>query len=358
MRDRKVTIISVNNTIEPKTGGEYVYSVIKNALIKAGYLVHEISVPIILMRFVKSKERNFYESIMRVMIHMECLLKSLWERCNNHALVITSSSPLFPVMGHLVYHQPKTGMQIKKLKPYMSFYEKIGFSILEKEWLSPFWHFSKKTHIIHLSNSFFTKRLIKEIYGLDSEVLYPPVPIEPLQHIPKRRDLGVIVGKPKVLSGIIFLPKIVTKLPKETPFIVIGEADFVGLRVIRRLGRLGFNIKYLGYVSESIKLKLFKRFSHYLHLGLNETFGVMVIEAMANGCIPIAPKSGGIPEYLPRELLYSSYKEAAEKMASTMRVKDYELVLRLRKIAENFKEEKFESKIISYVHALEQILES
>jgi len=352
-----VLMISVNDTLKPRTGGEYVYRVIKDALIEAGYRVYELSVPIMLAKITGSKQIRT-DVILRIMAHMRCMLKSLWERHTNRFLIITSSSPLFPVAGHLVYHQPKAGMQLKNLRPYMRLYERVGFAVLENEWLSPFWNFTKRSHLMHLSNSFFTKRLIKKIYDLDSEVLYPPVPIKPFRGFDERRDFAVIVGKPKVLSGVIFLPKIVTKLSRRVNFIVIGETDYMGLRIIRSLSKQGFNIKYLGYVSEAVKLKLFRRFSHYLHLGLNEPFGIMVVEAMANGCIPIAPESGGIPEYLPRDLLYSSYEEAAEKIGSRIGFGDHSLMLELREIAENFREELFREKIVSYVHVLEMLLKS
>jgi len=350
-----ILMISVNNTLNPKTGGEYVYKVIKSALAEARYRVYELSVPLMLMK-VAGKEKKRAEVILRAMAHVKCMFKSFWERYINRFLIITSSSPLFPVAGHLVYHQPKAGMQIKNLRPYMTFYERMGFTILENEWLSPFWFFAKRSHPIHLSNSFFTKRLIKEIYDLDSEVLYPPVPIRPFKGFDRCRDFAVIVGKPKVLSGIIFLPEIVTRLPKKVSFIVIGKADYTGLRIIRSLSKQGFNIRYLGYVSELVKLELFRRYSHYLHLGLNEPFGIMVVEAMANGCIPIAPKSGGIPEYLPENLLYSSCEEAVEKISSKIGFRNHDLMLELRKIAENFREEIFRRKIVSYIRALETFL--
>ena len=54
-RKRPVTMISVNNTVHPKTGGHYVYKVMKDELLKRKYSLREISVPIILKALTGSE---------------------------------------------------------------------------------------------------------------------------------------------------------------------------------------------------------------------------------------------------------------------------------------------------------------
>lgn len=356
---REVVMISVNNTLTPRTGGEYVYKVMKEELLKRKYTVHEVSVPFLLERLIKqSNQQTRQEDLYRLLLHFRCTLESLLKRTQRRNIVITSSHPAFPVFGHLVYHQPKTGTGDSIGREYLSLYRKLGWIIVENEKLSPIWCLAKRSHILHLSNSFFTKRLINKLYGLNSFVLYPPAPISPILNssFKVQRNFGVIVTRPEVPSGIALLPKIVEGLPKTVKFVVIGNADPTGLKVIQTLRKKGININYLGYVSEQNKLKLFNTFSHYLHLGFNESFGITVVEAMAAGCIPIAPKSGAIPEYLPQDLLYLNSSEAAEKVIAQVGLEDYDLKTRLRIIAGQFREEKFRIKFAAYMKTLEDLM--
>ncbi|MEM2507102.1 MAG: glycosyltransferase [Nitrososphaeria archaeon] len=356
-RSLRVVMITVNDTQNPKTGGEYVYKVIKDELIRHKYLFREVSVPILLKSVLKKDKGKIREDLYRMALHFLCIPYSLFERLGSN-VVITSSHPAFPVFGHLVYHQPKTGTGAQVGKEYISILRRVGWWFVEKEWLSPVWLLAKRSHLVHLSNSNFTRRLIKELYGLDSLVLYPPVPIAPYlrKGLKNERKYAVLIAKPEVPSGIVLLPKIVKNIPKVVKFYVIGKADFTGLKIIQNLRKKGFNIEYLGYVSEQEKIKLMQTCSHYLHLGLNETFGITVVEAMAAGCVPIAPNSGGMPEYLPKDLLYNDANEAAEKIVNKIAINDFDFKLKLREIARNFSEEKFRTRFMGYFKMLENLL--
>jgi|GEM_PF-1228978 len=353
-RKRPVTMISVNNTVQPKTGGHYVYKVMKDELLKRKYSLREISVPIMLKAITGSENPKGLRETYRLQLHIRCVFRSFFERYLKSSVVITSSHPAFPVFGHLVYHQPKAGTGIKTLKGHIPPYWRIGWTIVENEWMSPIWLVAKKSHILHLCNSYFTKQLVKKLYGIESKVIYPPVQVKPFlkADLKKKRKYGVIIAKPEVPSGITLLPQMLQNVPKNIEIIVIGKADQTGLKVIQTLTKKGFDIKYLGYVSEEDKIRLLQSISHYLHLGLNETFGIIVVEAMAAGCIPIAPKSGAIPEYLPESLLYSNSAEAAEKILAMTGMDDLDLKLNLRNIATNFSEERFRAKFADYFETL------
>jgi hypothetical protein len=47
----KIIMISVNDIFTQRTGGEYVYKVIKDELVKQRYNIYEISVPILLKKY-------------------------------------------------------------------------------------------------------------------------------------------------------------------------------------------------------------------------------------------------------------------------------------------------------------------
>ncbi|RLG75518.1 MAG: hypothetical protein DRO12_05425 [Thermoprotei archaeon] len=60
--------------------------------------------------------------------------------------------------------------------------------------------------------------------------------------------------------------------------------------------------------------ELLARCARFLHLGISESFRIPIAEAMASGCIPIAHRSGAIPEYLPKKLTYMHPEEAVQKI--------------------------------------------
>lgn len=342
MTNKKILFISINNINNPKTGGEYVYNKMASSLIKKGYKVINISVPERLEK-IKNKKRKL---LIIPIIYITLILFSIIKRIQNKDIIITSCSPAFPVFGHIVYHQPKASIKTNQYKE-LNFYEKIGMIIHGKERLSPLWLLAKKSHRIHISNSYFTKNLIKDIYNIESKVIYPPINIKKFLevNIRQKREQSIIVVRPRAITGIKLLPKIMKIIPKKIPIYIIGKIDKTGKAVIAKLKKEDFKIQYLGYVKENIKLRLFAKCSHYLHLSLNEPFGITVIECMASGCIPIAPKSGGIPEYLPKELLYESYKQAGKMIKNKVYINNYYIKNKIRKIAYRFKEEKFTKKI-------------
>jgi glycosyltransferase involved in cell wall biosynthesis len=351
----RIVIISVNDTVHPSTGGEYTYYVMKNELEKQNYRIHEISIPLLSKTKKQLRSNNPKRRIyVEFLANMRCVLESFVRRVGNQSLIITSSSPAFPVFGHLVYHQPKAGICFETYKPYLSLYEKVGFMIHEDEKLSPVWGLAKRSHTVNLSNSLFTEKLVKKLYGLDSCLLYPPVkfPDNMKMNLHHARRHGMVVVRPKIINGITLLPEIAKDLPKGTNIVAIGQSDQIGLKIMNALKKNGYNINYLGFVDESTKWKLFQTFSHYLHLGFNESFGITVVEAMNAGCIPIAPKSGALPEYLSTQSLYSNPSEVAMKFTSRADEDEHVLRQRLKTASEKFAEIEFRKNFMAYVRSL------
>jgi len=81
-------------------------------------------------------------------------------------------------------------------------------------------------------------------------------------------------------------------------------------QIERQLARDGFQIErpeevatwtdYYDFLRESEKL---------LSTAKEETFGYQIVDAILNGCVPIAPNTCSYPELLPRGYLYDNYEE-------------------------------------------------
>jgi len=352
--------VTINDTRRPRTGGDYVYTVMKRELLRQGYRVSEVSVPALTNR-MKAREptnrrQHTYMLSAETMAHFLCYLSSLRRFMLGSRLLITSSCPTFPVFGHLTYHQPKAPFAQFSTKTD-STKRRIAYKVQENEKLSPSWFFVKKLLKLHLSNSKFTKEFVKKIYGVESKILYPPVPVRKYLHINihEKRKPCILIARPEAATGISILPRIAEHLPKNAKIIVIGDIDRIGMRALRVLKRVGVEFKYLGYLTGEQKIEIFRRCPLYINLAVNETFGITIIEALAAGCVPIAHDSGGVPEYLPSNLRYSTPDEAAEKAAVYMDTNN-RLREELRNIALKFDEPIFRERFMVFVRKLETLL--
>lgn len=354
---KDVSFIIVNDTRKPRTGGDYVYSVMKDELIKRGYRVNELSIPILISTIRHSSASKWIGqaslSPSEILAYVKCYLVSLRRYKMHGSIVITSSCPTFPVLGHLTYHQPKAGIFARSIRETGKIRRVIGYKVEEDERFSPLWLLAKKLIRLHLSNSEFTKELVRKMYKVDSRVLYPPIPTSKYDHLNDRkiRRPCVLLTRPETTTGISSLSRIASSLPKSISFLIIGNVDKAGKKALHDLGAAGITYKYLGFVNEATKVEAFKRSSVYLNLARNETFGMSVVEALASGCIPIAHKSGAIPEYLPKELTYSEIGEIPEKLAAYVDANE-DFRKRLKEIALRFDEGIFRERFMHYFETL------
>jgi len=353
----EVDFVIINDTRRPKTGGDYVYTVMKSELIRQGYKVFEVSVPL-LIDYMKARDSTDWigrTSLLsaELLAYFRCYMSSLKKFMWGSRLMITSSCPTFPVFGHLTYHQPKAPFTYFS-KESDSIRRMMGYKIQENERFSPMWLVVKKFLRLHLSNSEFTRKFVKKIYGLDSGVLYPPVPVHKYLHVNlhNKRKPHILISRPEAVTGISLLPKIAKYLPKNIKFIIIGDIDRVGIRTLHDLKDAGVKFEYLGYLKGERKIEIFRKCPVYINLAINESFGISVVEALAAGCVPIAHDSGAIPEYLPPEFRYSNFDEAAEKAEVYINSKN-ELRKELRGIALKFEEASFRKRFMVFVQGLE-----
>ncbi len=63
----------------------------------------------------------------------------------------------------------------------------------------------------------------------------------------------------------------------------------------------------------------------YVHLMEGEHFGIAPIEALASGCITLVHNSGGMKEFIPEELRWSSYDDLKDKIVRCMESADESL---------------------------------
>ena len=167
---------------------------------------------------------------------------------------------------------------------------KIGF-----EWLIRYvlfnlrqWDFTSGHRPDYLiTNSSFTSLRIKKYWGLDSEVIHPPVNVERFNSNNIREDFYLSVNRLVPNKRVDILIKAFNKLG--LPLLIIGE----GPEKNRLIKIAKPNIIFIKDNSNTVVEEFLSKCRAFVYAGV-EDFGIAPVEAMAAGAPVIAYKSGGI----------------------------------------------------------------
>ena len=181
-----------------------------------------------------------------------------------------------------------------------------------------FLNFWKKGQISHfVCNSRFTKRFIDREYGVNSQVIYPPVDVSQFQR-GKKEKLILSVGRFSQLMQakrqdvlIKAFKKMVDEGLKGWRLILVGGVDVGGKEYFGQLKKqasgypieLWANIGFDQLKEWYAKARLFWYAAGYGVDGEKEPekiehFGMTTVEAMAAGCIPLVYPAGGVKEVI------------------------------------------------------------
>lgn len=167
---------------------------------------------------------------------------------------------------------------------------------------------------IVLANSHFTAKRIRNIYGIDAGVCYPPVDIETFNILeePVIKELRKSFGWPLILStGRIvavkrweWLMEIMSYIARDFPsamLAITGEISKENNKYINKLLKtakklnIEKNIKFLGFKSQHELVKLYNVADAYVYSVPREDFGLGPVEAMACGTPSVVWNDGGGP---------------------------------------------------------------
>lgn len=174
-----------------------------------------------------------------------------------------------------------------------------------------FWQqFKLKSYSYAIYNSYFTKQIIEKTWDIKGQVIYPPVPIEDIKPLLKKRQIlsvgrffGYLKNKKHSLLIKIFKELVDGNLLNNWSLHLVGSAgdgDDIYLEELREETK-GYDIfLHPNATFEEIK-KLYGQSSIYWHaMGFGEEdpqkfehFGIATVEAMAAGVVPVVIKKGG-----------------------------------------------------------------
>ena len=174
-----------------------------------------------------------------------------------------------------------------------------------------------------VANSRWTAKLLEELSGLSSVVIYPPINLKyfkPLGGVSKE-NMVVTISRfepSKNIEAVLHVARGV----RHAKFVVIGRvrdrASYTYYKSLEKLGeRLGLsNLYLLPNLSEEAKRSFLSRAKVYFHPTIGEHFGISVLEALASGIIPVVSAFSGsctdIVKSVGYGYCYNSYAEALE----------------------------------------------
>lgn len=164
-------------------------------------------------------------------------------------------------------------------------------------------------------NSEFTKRFINREYGVNCEVIYPPVDVNSFKAV-KKENIILTVGRfSKLLQAkrqdllIGAFKEMIDNGLKGWKFQLAGSTDIGGIDYLNELKELAKNypVEFYENCSYDVLKNLYSKAKIFWYAGgyavdeekepeKTEHFGITVVEAMASGCIPFIIPKGGLRE--------------------------------------------------------------
>jgi alpha-1,2-mannosyltransferase len=149
---------------------------------------------------------------------------------------------------------------------------------------------AKKTSKLIITNSKYNKELIQKHYKAEIVVINPP--IETPRYYGEQKNGRILsVARISPNKNLQAITEIANRSYRNR-FIVAGKTDQNSEKVLRVLREMRNIDVYINPQRESL-LELMKRSSVLLSTQQDEAFGMVVVESMGVGCIPVVYRGGG-----------------------------------------------------------------
>ena len=219
--------------------------------------------------------------------------------------------------------------------------------------LFPYLYFMKKLDFISaqrptvlVAGSEVVSKRIAAYYGRSSIVINPPVFFPLKISVRKEKKYYMTLSRLVGQKGVIMAVRVCTE--KNIPLVVVGIGpEESRLRIIA-----GPNVRFVGFVSETEKTKLFSCAKALINCAIDEDFGMSTVEALGHGVPVIAYNSGANSEIISHGktgILFDTYSPVSLFRA----IMEFEL-LHLspsvcRKEAEQYSVKNFQKKVLHII---------
>jgi len=216
----------------------------------------------------------------------------------------------------------------------------------------------RSTRILSISQ--YIADLCKKAWGVESEVVYFPVPISQWKPTSNSTRDGVIsIGRFSSEKNQLEQVNIAEALQSagvSSPVRVIGAVAsslnhrlYLDLRKQAEKRRIA-NILFYPNLPRKRIISMAHSSKVFLHTMKNEHFGIATVEAIAAGCIPIVHDSGGTREIVPISALrFRTEHEATGKIMLALEGEFDRYLPQLRRHISMFSEESFKERLTKII---------
>lgn len=202
----------------------------------------------------------------------------------------------------------------------------------------------------YISNSGFTAQRIKDFYGRDAHVIYPPVEIERFEVEDEKEDFYVTASRLVCYKKVEMVVEAFNKMP-DKKLVVIGDGKRKEL--IEKIA--GPNITILSHLKFDEFHRYMRKAKGFVFAG-KEDFGITLVEAQACGTPVIAFGEGGAAEIVKDRETGILFKEQTPESLINA-IHEFELVFdakfpayKVRKNAERFSLDRFNKEVLSFIN--------
>lgn len=249
--------------------------------------------------------------------------------------------------------QNETKKDITKYKGMWSWYYKPYYILSQK-----FVNQINDKNILFISNSKFIQDSIKQKFSKNSIVIYPPVELELFQNETKKENSAITISRYSQEKNLEFAINVFQDT--DVKYTIIGNTKtrvnkLYYEKILARVHNIKSKILLLKNVERSKVVENLQRSKVYFHAS-PETFGIVVVESIAAGCIPIVPDNSAHKETVPiDELRYSpsNKKDAQEKVQKALAGNYDDLIKPLQNSLKNYDKRTFKDALLSFIQNIE-----
>jgi glycosyltransferase involved in cell wall biosynthesis len=208
----------------------------------------------------------------------------------------------------------------------------------------------KKATII--TNSNYTKKLIRETWGTESTVIPPPCPQYAFPILEEQKQEVVCsIGRFTPEKDYETILEVACRL-NDKKFELVGSVTSDKREYLARLMKSApKNVKFHINATVQEKLQVLARSKVLLHSFIGEHFGIGLVEAMSAGVIPITHDSGAAKEdnLVPNEFRYTDLSGAVKSVGDALDKWNLSTAENLRESARKFSPDEFRSNMKRFI---------
>ena len=229
-------------------------------------------------------------------------------------------------------------------------------SILKKMYIQPWIFISNYLNTIKsctiLTNSNYTKDLIRSTWDTEAHVIYPPCPqYDFSQEYHLKEDAVCCLSRFTPGKEYEQILQIAAKLPK-VRFELLGSVTLDKIPYLMHLKKVApQNVAFHINATVAEKKNVLKHSKVLLHAFKGEHFGIALVEAMSAGAIPVTHNSGAAKEdkLVPIRFRYNDHEEATRCVTDALSYWNVGEANRLSQTANKYSPESFREKIKSFI---------